>query len=224
MGLLSALGEVFGFTDRHCHVTLILLGFLTLYTWGGCFSEYHQKHELHVAGNTIEQHDVYGTFASVLEIMLLAKKQLIKMVDGTRNIAMSGEDCKLIGDGFSFREIHEMNSTFEDVAKLTKDIIVGDQIMVTGTAGTTLVSTAYYVQMLSALDMRPQIDMTKDHALMVVRVGTDLVVTNVDNSQYRGVDLICIISQDYLNIRKIILPSLQELHRVFNDIIAASKI
>ena len=58
----------------------------------------------------------------------------------------------------------------------------------------------------------------------MVRVGTDLVVTNVDNSQYRGVDLICIISQDYLNIRKIILPSLQELHRVFNDIIAASKI
>ena len=125
----------------------------------------------------MEQHDVYDTFASVLQIMLIAKQHLIRMVDDSKNIVMSRKDCKLIGTGLSYRDIHQMNSTYDGVAKLTRDIIVGNQIMVTGDTSSSLVSTGYYVQMLSALDIKYNINMAADHALMLVKSGPDNIIT-----------------------------------------------
>ena len=224
MRTLSGLDRVFSFTLSSCHVIFLLLGFLTYSAWGACFSEYHQKHELHNAGSEIVQHDVSGTFASILGIMLLAKRQIIRMIDDEKNIGMGKEDCQLVGEGFHFRSIMEMNSTLDNVAKLSLDMIVGNQIMVTGDSGTSLVDITYYRQMLSALDVTHDIDMRRDHALMFLKKGGEYIMTNVDNVAYDSVDLICKITQDFVNIQKILLPSLQELHRVFTDIVAASQI
>ena len=44
----------------------------------------------------MERHDVYNTFSSVLQIMLIAKQQLITQVDEEKNLVMSRKDCKLI--------------------------------------------------------------------------------------------------------------------------------
>ena len=68
------------------------------------------------------------------------------------------------------------------------------------------------------------INLAADHALMVVKNGPDDIITNIDNRSYKDMDIICTISQDYLNIRNIILPSLRELHKIFNNILAAAKI
>ena len=124
---------------------LLIIGCLTSNIRGSCTAEYHQRHELHISGNTVEQHDVYDTFSSVLEIMLIAKQQLITTIDDSKNIVMSRKDCKLIGSGLSYREIHDMNSTYDTVAKLTRDMIVGEQIMVSDDSTSSLVSTGYFI-------------------------------------------------------------------------------
>ena len=80
----------------------------------------------------MEQHDLFNTFSSVLGIMLIAKQQLIRTIDDSKNIVMGRRDCKLIGTGLSYKEIHQMNDSYDGVAKLVRDIIVGDQIMVNG--------------------------------------------------------------------------------------------
>ena len=223
MRCLHGLKEIFGFQHKHFH-TILILGFLTSNIKAICTSEYHQKHELHTSGNTVEQHDVYDTFASVLEIMLIAKSCMVKIIDDSKNIMMSKKDCKYIGTGLTYREIHEMNDTYDGVAKLTKDIIVDDQIMVTGDSFSALVSKEYYVRMLTALDIQDGINMNADHALIVVKSGSDYVITNIDNDIYSNMDVICTISQDYLNIRNIIIPSLKELHKIFSNILSSAKI
>ena len=107
MRSLSRLKGILGLS----HI-LITLGFLTSQITGSCTSQYHQKHELHISGNTVEQHDVYNTFSSILQIMLIAKQQMITMIDDQQNIVMSRSDCKLIGDGLSYRQIHQLNSSY----------------------------------------------------------------------------------------------------------------
>ena len=206
------------------HITTIIIGFLTAQAKGSCTSEYHQRHTLHTAGSTIEQHDVFDTLSGVLQIMLIAKQQLIRTIDDSKNIVMSRRDCKLIGTGLSYREIHQLNSSYDGVAKLARDIIVGEQIMVNGEGTSSLVGQDQYMQIISLLNLKHNINLAGDHALIVVRNGPDDILTNYDNWSYRDMDVICTISQDYLNIRNIILPSLRELHKIFNNILAAAKI
>ena len=226
MRSLAGLKEMFGLTHKHIH-TSIMLGILTSHLTmitAGCTSEYHQRHQLVISGDTVEQHDVYNTFSSVLQIMLIAKQQLITMVDSSNNIVMSRKNCGLIGNGMSYREIYQMNSSYDGIAKLTRDIIVGDQIMITSDTSSTLVNPAYYVQMLSELDITYSINMKADHALIVVKSGSDTIITNIDNKEYKDMEVVCTISQDFLNIRNIIIPSLSELHKIFRNILAAAKI
>ena len=221
MRSLSRLKGILGLS----HI-LITLGFLTSHITASCTSQYHQQHKLHISGNTVEQHDVFNTFSSILQIMLIAKKQMITMIDDQLNIVISRPDCKIIGDGLSYRQIHKLNSSYDAVAKLSRDIIVGDQIMVTGDTSSTLVSLNFYGQMLSTLDLQYSINMspTADHALIVVRSGSDNIVTNYDDKVYMDREVMCYISQDYLNLNNIIIPSLRQLHQLFNDILAAGKI
>ena len=221
MRSLSRLKGILGLS----HI-LITLGFLTSHITASCTSQYHQQHKLHISGNTVEQHDVFNTFSSILQIMLIAKKQMITMIDDQLNIVISRPDCKIIGDGLSYRKIHKLNSSYDAVAKLSRDIIVGDQIMVTGETSSTLVSLNLYGQMLSTLDLQYSINMspTADHALIVVRSGSDNIVTNYDDKVYMDREVMCYISQDYLNLNNIIIPSLRQLHQLFNDILAAGKI
>ena len=206
------------------HITILILGFLTAHTKGSCTATLHQRHALHTSGSTIEQHDVFDTFSSVLQIMLIAKQQLIRTIDDSKNIVMSRRDCKLIGTGLSYKEIHQLNSSYDGVAKLARDIIVGEQIMVNGDETSSLVSTAKYMEIIALLNLKHNINLAADHALIVVKNGPDDMITNLDNWSYRDMDVICTISQDYLNIRNIILPSLRELHKIFNNIVAAAKI
>ena len=206
------------------HTTILILGFLTAQLNGGCTSEYHQRHELHVSGSTVEQHDIFDIFSMVLQIMLIAKQQLIRTIDDDKNIVMSRRDCKIIGTGLSYKEIHQMNDSYDAVAKLSRDIIVGDQIMVNGDTTSTLVSTEQFLQIIALLDLKHNINLAGDHALIVVKNGPDSIITNFDNWSYRDMDVLCTISQDYLNIRNILLPSLRELHKIFNNILAAAKI
>ena len=206
------------------YTTIIILGLLAAQLNGGCTSEYHQRHELHVSGSTVEQHDIFDIFSSVLQIMLIAKQQLIRTIDDDKNIVMSRRDCKIIGTGLSYKEIHQMNDSYDAVAKLSRDIIVGDQIMVNGDTTSTLVSTEQFLQIIALLDLKHNINLAGDHALIVVKNGPDSIITNFDNWSYRDMDVLCTISQDYLNIRNILLPSLRELHKIFENILSAAKI
>ena len=225
MWCLFRLKETFGLFHKYHDTTLILtLLHLALHTTASCTSEYHQRHELRTSGTTVERHDVYNTFSSVLQIMLIAKQQLITQVDEEKNLVMSRKDCKLIGTGLSFQDIHQMNSTYDGVAKLARDIIVGEQIMVNGDTTSALLSATQYIEMISVLNLQHNINLAGDHALMVVKNGPDNIITNIDNRAYREMDVICTISQDYLNIRNIVLPALRELHKIFNNILAAAKI
>ena len=223
MRCLSRLKDVSNLTHIHSY-TLLMLGLLTLHATATCTYEYHQRHELHASGNTIEKHNIYNTFTSVLQIMSIAKQQLIKMIDDKTNIVMSRRDCKLIGTGLSYEVIHNMNSSYDKVAKMTRDVIVGSQIMVTGDDFSTLVSVAYYVKMLATLDITYHVNLAADHGLMVVKSGSEDIITNIDNKLYKHMDIVCTISQDYMNIKNIMIPSLKELHSIFNNIMAASKI
>ena len=71
------------------HITILTLGLLTAQIKGSCTGVFHQRHELRIAGSTVEQHDVFDTFSSVLQIMLIAKQQLIRTIDDSKNIVMS---------------------------------------------------------------------------------------------------------------------------------------
>ena len=97
------------------HITILTLGLLTAQIKGSCTSEYHQRHELSISGSTVEQHDLFNTFSSVLGIMLIAKQQLIRTIDDSKNIVMGRRDCKLIGTGLSYKEIHQMNDSYDGV-------------------------------------------------------------------------------------------------------------
>ena len=109
MRCLAGLRRVWGLL----HLIILTLGFLIANIKGSCTSEFHQRHELRISGSTVEQHDVFDTFSSVLQIMLIAKQQLIRTIDGSKNIVMSRRDCKLFGTGLSYREIHQMNSSYD---------------------------------------------------------------------------------------------------------------
>ena len=206
------------------HTTILIMGFLTATINGGCTSEYHQRHELQVSGSTVEQHDIFDTFSSVVQIMLIAKQQLIRTIDDDKNIVMSRRDCKIIGDGLSYRDIHGLNDSYDAIAKLSRDIIVGNQIMVNGDTTSTLVSMEQHWQILDMMNLQQNINPAGDHTLIVVKNGPDSIITNYDNWAYRDMDVLCTISQDYLNINTILLPSLRELHKIFNNILAAVKI
>ena len=214
---------MFGFTHKHRY-TLLMLSLLTSHINASCTSEYHQQHQLIVSGSTIEHHNIHNIFTSILQIMLIAKQQLIHMIDDNSNIVMSRKDCRLIGDGLSYEDIHRMNSSYDGMGKLTKDIIVGDQIMVNYDNYSFLVSPSDYLKLLAALNIKYSINLSADHALMVVKTGSGAIITNIDNKNYSDWDIICSISQDYMNIRNIIIPSLKELHRIFSNILAAAKI
>ena len=140
MWCLFRLKETFGSFHKYHH-TIFILTLIITHINATCTSEYHQQHELRTSGTTVERHDIYNTFSSVLQIMLIAKQQLITQVDEAKNLVMSRKDCKLIGTGLSFREIHQMNDTYDGVAKLARDIIVGEQIMVNGDTTSSLANT-----------------------------------------------------------------------------------
>ena len=78
MWCLFRLKETLGYFHKYHDTTILLtLLHLALHTTARCTSEYHQSHALRTSGTTVERHDVYNTFSSVLQIMLIAKQQLI---------------------------------------------------------------------------------------------------------------------------------------------------
>ena len=69
MRCLSRLKDVSNLTHIHSY-TLLMLGLLTLHATATCTYEYHQRHELHASANTIEKHNIYNTFTSVLHFLI----------------------------------------------------------------------------------------------------------------------------------------------------------
>ena len=122
------------------------------------------------------------------------------------------------GEGFPIHTILAQNSSMDKLARLSDSMIVGKQILIKGPTGSSLVDIPYYETMLASLNINGDINDKGDHALTVVKQNGKYIMTNVDNTMFEDMDLICYIPQDFGNLKKIILPSLVQLHTFFTDL------